>query len=124
MGYGQKGLKDWAEEIHGIAKEKGWHDEPMTERAGVAVYFLNIIAEATEAWEAFRAGKLNELCDKADKMRALNQKPLTCAEEELADIVIRAFDTAEKLGIDIEGAIRSKSEYNRSRSHRHGGKRA
>jgi hypothetical protein len=57
-------------------------------------------------------------CDKATSDR------LTCAEEELADIIIRAMDTAVALGVDIGRAIEIKSRYNESRAYRHGGKAA
>jgi NTP pyrophosphatase (non-canonical NTP hydrolase) len=49
---------------------------------------------------------------------------MTCAEEELADIVIRAFDTAYAIGVDIGTAVLKKADYNKKRIHRHGGKRA
>ena len=42
--------------------------------------------------------------------------------EEIADIVIRAFDLAEGLGIDIESEIKRKMEINNSREHKHGKK--
>lgn len=124
MGYGNKSIKDWAEQVYATARAAGWHDEPMPKRERMAVYLINIIAETTEAWEAFRAGKLDAPCDKADRMRALGLKPLSCLEEELADIVIRVFDSAEALGIDIEEAIRVKAAYNETRPRRHGGKLA
>jgi len=44
--------------------------------------------------------------------------------EELADAVIRVFDMAEGLGIDIEAEILRKHEYNKTREYRHGGKAA
>lgn len=43
---------------------------------------------------------------------------------ELADIIIRVCDTAGALGIDLAAELRSKLDYNRTRSHRHGGKLA
>lgn len=49
---------------------------------------------------------------------------LTCLEEEMADIAIRLFDDAGAMGIDLEAAIEAKFAYNRTRSHRHGGKAA
>lgn len=41
---------------------------------------------------------------------------------ELADIVIRVFDLAEDLGIDLAAEIKRKMHFNESRAYRHGGK--
>jgi hypothetical protein len=43
---------------------------------------------------------------------------------EIADAVIRCFDLADAMGIDLAAAIKLKHEYNKSRPMRHGGKRA
>lgn len=43
---------------------------------------------------------------------------------ELADILIRVFDTAEAYGIDLQQALEIKAAYNRGRPYRHGGKLA
>ena len=53
-----------------------------------------------------------------------NCNVLEVNEEELADIVIRAMDTAVVLGIDLGEAIARKSEYNRQRPFRNGEKLA
>lgn len=53
-------------------------------------------------------------------MRTINE----VAFEELADIAIRVFDTAQRLGVDIDRAIAAKHAYNTKRKFRHGGKRA
>lgn len=118
------------------AKTKGFRDqmfEGLTEeqakgRPGqlivAATFTANQHGESSELWEAFRAGKLNQLCDKADKMRAAGLEPLTCAEEEIADVLIRALDNAEILGIDPAKAVATKHNYNLTRPALHGGKRA
>lgn len=43
---------------------------------------------------------------------------------ELADVVIRVMDLAQAAGIDLVYEMERKMEYNKSRPHRHGGKRA
>lgn len=89
-----------------------------------AVYTSNQHGEASEFWEAFRAGKLDNLCDKADKMKALGLPPLTAAEEEIADEIIRALDKAEAHGVDVSKAVSTKMAYNAQRPFLHGGKLA
>ncbi len=119
-------IREWARVVYQNAVDKGFHDgdDALSERDKIGSWVSNLHSEVSEFWEAFRAGRLHEPCDKAEKMIALGLFPLTCAEEELADIVIRAFDDAEALGIDIERAISAKHEYNRTRPNRHGGKLA
>ena len=83
--------------------------DPMEKMRRIAMFVSNLHGEVFELWEACRKNSLDAPCDKADKM----SQPLTCAEEELVDIVICVFDTAVTLGIDIENAIAVKSEYNK-----------
>jgi NTP pyrophosphatase (non-canonical NTP hydrolase) len=89
-----------------------------------AIYTSNQHSEASEFWEAFRAGKLNALCDKADKMTREGLPPLTNAEEEIADEIIRVLDKAEAHGVDVAKAVATKMAYNATRPHLHGGKLA
>src|SRR3546814_6752737 len=42
---------------------------------------------------------------------------------EMADIFIRLMDEVERSGIDLEWEVTRKLAYNRTRGHRHGGKR-
>ena len=65
--------------------------------------------------EAARKGKLDEPCDKEGC-------DLTCAEEELADLLIRTMDCAVVLGVDLGRAVRRKSQYNAGRPFMHGKK--
>jgi NTP pyrophosphatase (non-canonical NTP hydrolase) len=50
--------------------------------------------------------------------------PLSCLEEELADIVIHVLDNARKLNVDIQDAVLRKHRFNQTRPIRHGGKRS
>lgn len=117
-------VKNLAEEIHQLAWCKGWHSKTETEDAFVERTCNNLHDEVSELHEAWRNNRLRLPCDKAKEMLAMNMKPLTCLEEELADIVIRVFDNAEKLGVDIDAAIRQKHAFNAMREIRHGGKRS
>lgn len=54
--------------------------------------------------------------------RALENRKPEGALTELADVVIRAMDLCQALGLDLERAIRTKHYYNLSRPFRHGKK--
>lgn len=111
-------LNTLASAVYKNACEKGFHDRD-TDRLAVEnmeVWTANLHGEVFELWEAARKGELMEPCDKDCE--------LTCEEEELADIIIRALDTATARGIDIGSAILAKHEYNKTRPRKHGGKLA
>ena len=102
------GLNRIIKACHRTARNKGWWSEyrPTPE------LLMLITTEAAEAMEAYRDGDTREVL------------------VELDDVVIRAFDAAEGIiqrsPIDTEFVdfILEKMEKNRTRSHRHGGKRA
>lgn len=111
-------LNDLARMAYTNATAKGFHDGDRAPLpiSRVAEFVANLHGEASELWEAARKGKLGDLCDKGI--------PLTCAEEELADILIRCLDTATALGINIGRAVATKHAYNLGRPRMHGGKLA
>jgi NTP pyrophosphatase (non-canonical NTP hydrolase) len=112
-------LDKFAEELYQVAKEHGFHDETQPD---MPRYIANLHCELSELFEAYRKSELNKLCDKSEKMKELGLEPLTCAEEEVADIIIRILDTAKSLNVNIAKAVKNKHEYNKTRSYRHGGK--
>lgn len=99
--------------VHENAVRKGFHppDQPLIDFVSNQVN--NMHGELTELWDAWRAGKQNELCDKPST-------GLSCTAEELADIIIRALDVSYRLGINIQNAIEAKHSYNLTRPHKHG----
>lgn len=112
-------LNEIAEHVNNTAREKGFKDRgtpPLSE------HVANIHGEVSELWEALRRQQLDKPCDKAEKMREHGIPELTCVEEELADIVIRALDTARDMGVDIARAVEAKDAYNQTRDYRNGGK--
>lgn len=105
-----------AEEVHKNAYEKGFHFEE-DDLKFMATATANIHGEVSELWEAYRAGEEFDACDKYDAGCRLS-----CREEELADIIIRALDVSKRLGVDIGEAIRIKRAFNKTRPHMHGKK--
>lgn len=94
-----------------------------------------ICTEVAEAAEVFRNAKLFQrldTCYEAGDEKGTyfldyvdrEQRPAKPEGfgSELADIVIRVFDLAEDLGIDLAAEIKRKMHFNESRAYRHGGK--
>ena len=98
------------EQAHQTATEKGWHE---TERSDLELLML-IVSEVAEACESVRDGESAYWKDGKGKPKGI--------VAELADVVIRVADFCGARGWDLDAAIREKMEYNRGRSHRHGGK--
>ena len=108
-------LNQLASKVYTIATAHGFHKGEYIGGQTVermAAFVANLHGEVSELWEAVRKNKLFLQCDKPI--------PMNCAEEELADIVIRALDTAASLGIDIGRAVQIKSAYNETRPYMHG----
>jgi NTP pyrophosphatase (non-canonical NTP hydrolase) len=124
-------LNNLIKEACEIAKEKGWHDKPVS----FVDYIANIHAELSEAWEEWRNNRgLDEIyyeCNKSEEERCcidLECQYCNFAKPcgipiELADVVIRICDMCGALDIDLEQAIELKMAYNKTRPYRHNGKR-
>lgn len=119
-------LNNFSKFCYNEAKDRGFHESgpiaPPYHDDKIQSFTANLHEEISEFHSAWRNKQLDKPCDKAAKMAEHKIPVLTCAEEELADIVIRAMDTAATMGIDIERAIRGKILYNRTRAHRNGGR--
>lgn len=124
-------FNELAVHIHDNAKDKGWWDD---ERQFPEIAAL-IHAEVSEALEEYRNGrKLHEIYYKhmngevvTTILPGWESKGIVKPEGvpiELADVVIRILDFVGHHNIDLDEAIRLKMEYNKTRSHRHGGKLA
>lgn len=117
-------LNELRDQIHSLSKSKGWYDTVESDSEFLTRAVANLHGEVSELWEAHRNNKLNSPCDKAEEMESVGCLVLTCAEEELADIIIRVLDDAARLKIDIGRAVAVKHSFNANRPYRHGGKAA
>ena len=100
-----------------LAYEKGWHEGPLNVPEKLAL----IHSEVSEALECYREGQMT-LGEEGSGILGQPHKPVGFPSE-LADIVIRCFDLAGAMNIDLEAVIEQKHEFNKTRPHRHGGKR-
>lgn len=95
--------------VHNNAKSKGWHDQEREEGTLIALCH----SELSEALEFSRHG--NPPSDHIPEFSGV--------EEELADVVIRCMDMAQLKGYRLAEAIVAKHEFNKTRAHKHGGKK-
>lgn len=95
------GIKEYIEECHAIAKEKGWWDSQRNDGELIALMH----SELSELLEAMRTHGSKE-----------------AIAEELADCCIRIFDYCGARDINLEEALLKKIEYNKTRPYRHGKK--
>lgn len=121
-------LNEWAKEIHENAVAHGWWEE---ERQLPEVLML-IVSELAEALEEARAG--DKMNGRISCMHYYSGKgyvadaPTNCCKKpegivvEVADALIRILDWCGHEGIDIEGIVREKHEYNKTRPYKHGKK--
>lgn len=124
------GLKELCEVSSKIALEHGWKNDFVTQ-------MLLTITEISEAVEEFRNHRrLDEIWySKTMKSEDGSSSTTTASSAgepgakpegipiELADAMIRICDFCGQNGVDLLKAVRIKTEFNRTRSYRHGGKR-
>lgn len=98
-------LQELQDACHGDATRAGWWPAEVLRNPMCFAQKLCLVhSEISEAMEGDRKGLMD------DKL-----PHRTMREVELADAVIRIFDLAGAYGMDLDGAIREKLAYNRSR---------
>lgn len=121
-------IKETMKEIYEINKKNGFWENEMP----VGVRLMLVVSELSEALEADRKGRKAKLGDfllisnEEDSGDIFKYKFETFIkdsfEDEIADAVIRLFDMAQGMGMDLEFHIKQKMRYNSLREYKHGKK--
>lgn len=94
-------LNGFADECHDRARRAGWWD--WERNVGEMIALMH--SELSEALEADRRDAMD---DKLPHRKGI--------EVELADLLIRVGDFAAAMGLDLDGAVREKMEFNARRA--------
>lgn len=89
-------------------------------REAIPEKLMLIVSEVAEALECYRSHE-EDLWYDYPTYGEHAPKPCGIASE-LADVVIRVCDLAQRLGIDLDKAVEDKHAYNLTRPYKHGGK--
>lgn len=109
-------VKKLIKKVHKQNKKAGWWNdlytnESLTNKPGepfvrnVPELLIMVHSEITEAFEGYRSNLMDSHLPQYNSLTV-----------ELADAVIRIFDIAGGLGLNLAGAIQDKLEYNKNRA--------
>lgn len=108
-------------EVVAVNKDRGWYDEDVPFFQAMAL----LHSEVSEAVEAYRNWGTEDATSQAIDQGEGHALPKPeGVGSEFADILIRLLDDCARWGIDLESEFERKMAFNRTRSYRHGGKRA
>lgn len=104
-------INSLCKECHDTSISKGWWEEGVDRNDGELIALMH--SELSEALEALRHGN-----PKDDHLPEIDQ-----IDAEMADTLIRIFDFCGARNINLGRALVLKMAYNKTRPHKHGGKK-
>lgn len=114
-------LQKMQAEVLEVNQANGWFEDDRTFGDDIAL----LHTEVSEMFEAFRDGGFADQTNSVPQTRN-GETTLPKPEgvgSEAADVLVRLLDTCERHNIDIVYEFNRKLAYNRTRGHKHGGKR-
>lgn len=118
-------LNEYAKKYFEAAKSKGFWDKERN----VGEMLMLIVTELSEACDAHRADEYAnkeqfdiDITNGMEFTKAFEKNIKDTFQDELADTIIRLFDTIGGLGIDLDYHVNLKARYNQHRDRLHGKK--
>ena len=126
-------IKELQTVCHKAAHDNGWWDTAflLEEQIGmtyvdeiISLVLQDAVIDKKAAKYALMHSELSEGLEGVRKPGPSDKIPAyTIEEEELADTIIRILDYAGRYDLRISEAIVAKLEFNKTRGHKHGGKK-
>jgi NTP pyrophosphatase (non-canonical NTP hydrolase) len=114
-------INNLAEELHNDMGKAGFWETP-----NIGEKLMLVVSELGECIEAHRNKQFSNWGQYASHAKVIGENPAyklfikDTFEDEISDAVLRLFDLAGHLGIDLERHIEAKIKFNKTREYKHG----
>lgn len=110
-------LADMAARVKRVNKANGWYEADRSVGDGMAL----LHSEVSEAFDAWRKHGFEDMSyPNGGPDRLIAQVKPEGYGSELADVLIRLLDQADRDGVDLAAEFERKLAYNATRGYRHG----